>query len=91
MSGGDVVALLNQVLSRLAVIEAKVGVEGGSSGSSESGSSLPPRIAAFDTYCANHLEPFVSPYRSSSLYRSNHYPMNRILVQDAWLLLAASA
>mmetsp|Transcript_22318 Transcript_22318/g.44879 ORF Transcript_22318/g.44879 Transcript_22318/m.44879 type:complete len:470 (+) Transcript_22318:26-1435(+) len=62
MSGGDVVALLNQVLSRLAVIEAKVGVEGGSSGSSESGSSLPPRIAAFDTYCANHLEPFVAAY-----------------------------
>lgn len=65
MSGDNVVALLNQVLARLSVIEARVGVDGSSAAAgsaSSAASELPPRIAAFDAYCAANLDPFVAAY-----------------------------
>lgn len=61
----NVVALLNQVLARLSVIEAKVGVDGAaaSAGSASGASELPARIAAFDEYSATYLDPFVAAYK----------------------------
>lgn len=55
----NVEALLNQVLARLSVIEAKIG--GGAGGSSsDAAPGLPPRIAAYDAYCTAYLDPFVA-------------------------------
>lgn len=60
MSNENVVALLNQVLARLSVIEAKV--NGGVSASGSADSGLPARIIAFDAYCTSFLDPFVAAY-----------------------------
>lgn len=55
------ISLLNQVLSRLSVIEAKVNGGAASSGSEASAApGLPPRIAAYDAYCTAYLDPFVA-------------------------------
>lgn len=56
----NVEALLNQVLARLSVIEAKIG--GGAGGSSSDGEapSLPRSIIAYDAYCTAFLDPFVA-------------------------------
>jgi adenylyl cyclase-associated protein len=59
MSSPDVVALLNQVLQRLSVIEAKIG-SGAGEVSTDAAAGLPPRIVAFDAYCAANLDPFVA-------------------------------
>lgn len=62
MSNDNVVALLNQVLSRLSVIEAKVNGGSSATGSNEAAAApgLPPRIAAYDAYCAAYLDPFMA-------------------------------
>ncbi len=59
MSDSNVTDLLQQILSRLSIIEDKVGASGGSSASATDSQALPPRIAAFDAYCTANLNPFV--------------------------------
>jgi len=56
----NVEALLNQVLARLSVIEAKIGGGAGGSSSDAAAPGLPPRIAAYDAYCTAYLDPFVA-------------------------------
>ena len=61
MSSDNVVALLNQVLARLDIIESKVnGGSGGVPSGSAAAPGLPPRIVAYDAYCTANLDPFVA-------------------------------
>lgn len=64
MSSSDIVPLLKEILSRISVLEAKVGsgsaAGSGSASSSSAGGAgeLPASIRAFDAYCASALDPF---------------------------------
>lgn len=59
MSNADIVSLLNTVLSRLDLIESKIGGDITTS-STKSESELPKSVKGFDAYLASYLDPFVN-------------------------------
>eukprot|EP01035_Chromulina_nebulosa_P006221 gene6221-8417_t len=54
------IAVLQQILTRLSAIEAKLSISNGESTSGESSAELPNSIKEFDSYCSSYLDPFVA-------------------------------
>lgn len=90
MSGGnDVLPLLNAILSRLSVIEDKIGSGGDASGSSSGSgdsSDLPKSIKAFDEYTAACLDPFVA---SCTKLGPGDIAEIGTIIKDAWAEMRA--
>ena len=62
MSSESIVPLLHEILSRLSLLESKIGSGGndGSAGSSSLTADIPRSVVAFDDYMSTFVEPFVS-------------------------------
>lgn len=73
------VALLQQILARLSVIENNLGIPAAGA-SDNSGPVDPPSIRSFDQYCATHLDPFVA---ASKKLGGDAEAAGKI-VSDAW-------
>jgi len=56
----SVESILTQILSRLSVIESKIGSGGGSGADGEAEIDLPPSVAKFDSYVAEFMGPFLA-------------------------------
>lgn len=78
------VQLLQQIVSRLSLIEQHLGISGASSGSGD-GPVDPPSIRAFDAYCQSTLDPFVA---ASKKLGGDAEAAGKI-IYDAWMEMRA--